>query len=126
MVINIFKDKICHPVSVIFIAVVLFSSATICYGQKQFSTSNNIAYCGVQATKTLKLIPAGSETNLPRNVNAGQAQWRFENYRDWCSGFWPGELWYLFEATHEQKWLLEAQRSTKELKPLVTTGYDTT
>jgi unsaturated chondroitin disaccharide hydrolase len=125
MVTKIFKSQQYNVLSAVCFTAFLCLVTNICYGQRQLPATQNINYCGKQATKTLKLIPSGTETNLPRNINAGQTNWRFVNYRDWCSGFWPGELWYLFEATHEQKWLLEAQRFTNELKPLVTTtGYD--
>jgi unsaturated chondroitin disaccharide hydrolase len=31
---------------------------------------------------------------------------------DWCSGFFPGQLWYLYEYTKDPKWLKEAQTYT--------------
>jgi unsaturated chondroitin disaccharide hydrolase len=89
------------------------------------NVDHNIAYCARQATKTLKDIPIGSATNIPRRVLKGARQWQFCNYHDWCSGFWPGILWYLYEDTHDVQWKLEADKFTRELTPLsVNRGFD--
>lgn len=32
--------------------------------------------------------------------------------KDWCSGFFPGELWFLYEYTHDARWKQEAERHT--------------
>ncbi|WP_316814223.1 glycoside hydrolase family 88 protein [Pedobacter heparinus] len=86
-------------------------------GNAQLNTSKAIAYCAVQADKTLKLIPADS-INIPRNIEQGQKQWRFIGYKDWCSGFWPGVLWYVYEGTHQLKFKTEADKFSRELTPL--------
>jgi rhamnogalacturonyl hydrolase YesR len=36
---------------------------------------------------------------------------------DWCSGFFPGELWYLYEHTKDSKWLKEAKIYTAYIEP---------
>jgi unsaturated chondroitin disaccharide hydrolase len=42
--------------------------------------------------------------------------------RDWCSGFFPGELWYLYQYTHNEKWLKEAKRLTTPIEAEKTNG----
>lgn len=37
--------------------------------------------------------------------------------RDWTSGFFPGALWYLFEATGDAKWRAAAERFTTLIEP---------
>lgn len=32
--------------------------------------------------------------------------------KDWCSGFFPGELWYMYEYTKDEKWKQLAHRQT--------------
>lgn len=32
--------------------------------------------------------------------------------KDWCSGFFPGELWYMYELTGNEKWRSSAHRQT--------------
>src|SRR5690606_14991259 len=92
----------------------------ILFGQCTSSTKNladeNIAYCAEQATKTLALIP--NDSVVPRNVDHGNSTWRFVKYGDWTSGFWPGILWYLYEATGDEKWKVQADTYTRILTPL--------
>lgn len=33
--------------------------------------------------------------------------------RDWCSGFFPGSLWYLYEQTGDEKWKASAAKYTE-------------
>lgn len=37
--------------------------------------------------------------------------------RDWTSGFFPGSLWYLFEATGDGQWRTAAEKFTARLAP---------
>ncbi|WP_243770632.1 MULTISPECIES: glycoside hydrolase family 88 protein [Mucilaginibacter] len=63
--------------------------------------------------------------NIPRTISANSNQWKLVGYSDWCSGFWPGLLWYLYEGTHDRQWKIEADRFTRELTPLVNhSGFD--
>nr|WP_237488220.1 glycoside hydrolase family 88 protein [Hufsiella ginkgonis] len=84
-----------------------------CSAGKTASTT----YLEKQALKTMQVIPAGV-ADLPRNVNKGTDKWRFVDFRDWTSGFWPGTLWYLFEATGNPQWKAAAERFTSQLAPL--------
>ena len=76
-----------------------------------------LQYCAAQAEKTLKLVP-DSIPDIPRNVNSGSSQWRFVDYKDWTSGFWPGVLWYLYEDTQKEEFRQQADRFSRELIPL--------
>lgn len=35
---------------------------------------------------------------------------------DWCSGFFPGELWYMYEYTKDKKWEVLARRFTTPIE----------
>lgn len=87
-----------------------------CSQQASPDLDQDIQYCAAQAARTLALIPG--DTLIPRNVDHGKDKWRFVNASDWTSGFWPGTLWYLYEATGEEKWKLEADKFTRLLTPL--------
>lgn len=50
----------------------------------------------------------------PRTVEDGQLKMVVS--RDWTSGFFPGELWYLYEYTKEKKWLDLANTYTDKIK----------
>ncbi|WP_442587504.1 glycoside hydrolase family 88 protein [Pedobacter sp. AW31-3R] len=92
--------------------VLLFHSC-----QAQFNVQVPLDYCAVQAKKTLKVIPA-TAVNIPRSIDQGKTEWHFVGYGDWCSGFWPGTLWYLYESTGDTTFKTAADRFTRELRPL--------
>ena len=85
-----------------------------------FDVSAQLKYCADQATKTLLLIPNDS-SSLPRNIAPDSKEWRFINYKDWTSGFWPGTLWYLYESTNDKKWEKVADAYSRYLTPLSVT-----
>lgn len=62
----------------------------------------------------MKTVDAGTtdEKPFPRSFVRGQmvycADW------DWCSGFYQGSLWYLYEATGDAQWKAAAARYTEK------------
>ena len=54
------------------------------------------------------------QERMPRTVEGGKLKTVRDH--DWTVGFFPGSLWYLFEATHEDKWRAAAERSTRLLE----------
>lgn len=96
----------------------LFITDNKVYSQNSnsFNAKKQLEYCAVQASKTLKIIP--DDGTLPRAVLNGSKEWRFITYKDWTSGFWPGELWYLYEATGDKKWETAADKFSRFLTPL--------
>jgi unsaturated chondroitin disaccharide hydrolase len=53
---------------------------------------------------------------LPRSVDKN-GNLALISSKDWCSGFFPGELWYLYEYTKDAKWLKQAQTYTNYIEP---------
>lgn len=51
---------------------------------------------------------------VPRTVENGKL--RLVGSPDWTSGFFPGELWYLYEYTGDEKWLDQARNYTHKLE----------
>lgn len=96
----------------------LFLIGNVGYSQNNdsFTIKKQLDYCAEQASKTLTVIP--DDGTSPRTVPNGSKDWKFVNYKDWTSGFWPGELWYLYEATGDKKWEKEADKFSQFLKPL--------
>lgn len=43
---------------------------------------------------------------------------RYNSAKGWISGFFPGNIWYLYEYTGDAKWLEAARRRTAQLEPL--------
>src|SRR5437016_939580 len=98
--------------------------ASFAFSQQRLSPDKEITYCIKRADKTLQAIPT-NDKNLPRTIKNGSAEWKYVNYHDWCSGFWPGILWNLYETTHDKKWKVEANKFTQELMPIVNhSGFD--
>ena len=77
-----------------------------------------INYCSEQASKTLKTLPADGQNNIPRSIENNTKNWRLVDYKDWCSGFWSGSLWYLYEGTKNPMFKKQAERFDKQLLPL--------
>jgi unsaturated chondroitin disaccharide hydrolase len=53
------------------------------------------------------------KSGFPRTVEKGEI--KMVRASDWTSGFFPGSLWYLFEATGDRKWRDAAAASTAGL-----------
>ena len=60
-------------------------------------------------------LPADPAKPLPRTFEHGKLV--TIPTRDWTSGFFPGSLWYLFEATGDAKWRASAEKFTALLEP---------
>lgn len=90
---------------------------------KGFDVDKQLVYCTEQSSKALQLIP--NEVDIPRSIAPDSNEWKFVDYKDWTSGFWPGELWYLYEFTGDKDWKLTAEKFTQYLKPLsITSALD--
>ena len=87
---------------------------------KGFDIDKNLAYCVTQANKTIAAAP--DTLAIPRNIAPGAKDWNYVGYKDWTSGFWPGELWYLYEYTKDHKWEIMADKYTNYLAPLAVTS----
>jgi unsaturated chondroitin disaccharide hydrolase len=59
--------------------------------------------------------PAKPALVMPRTVEKGQLQ--LVGTPDWTSGFLPGTLWYLYQATRDPQWLTQARRYTQLCEP---------
>lgn len=89
---------------------------TACGSQPAKQASANLDYCVAQAAKTAAAIP--SFDSIPRHIATGKDRWRYVNYRDWTSGFWPGTLWYVYEYTKDTAWQSKARAYTNTLRPI--------
>jgi unsaturated chondroitin disaccharide hydrolase len=76
--------------------------------------AENIAYAAAQYTRLLERLK--DTDRYPRSFEHGRL--RLVRPTDWTSGFLPGSLWYLFEATGDTRWRDAAQRYTEGLEEL--------
>lgn len=61
----------------------------------------------------------------PRTVEK-DGSLRMINPRDWCAGFFPGSMWYMYEYTNDNKWLERADKHSMLIKEeeFDTTSHD--
>ena len=79
-----------------------------------------LEYCDGQIKKTLNDLHSADSidyTMMPRNIMKGERQWnlRKATKEEWTAGFWPGVLWYDYEATQNDSIRLEAEKFTESL-----------
>ncbi|MEP6748123.1 MAG: glycoside hydrolase family 88 protein [Bacteroidota bacterium] len=81
--------------SILSICVVLVFSGFSSIAQ--LNVDKQLSYCADQTSKTLATLY--DYNHIPRSVANGKTTWNMISYEDWCSGFWPGVLWYVYEYT---------------------------
>jgi len=88
-----------------------------CKTASTFDADTELNYCLKQTNKTLASL--SDSTHFPRSIANGDTSWRFVDYRDWTSGFWPGILWYAYDFSNQEEWKADADRYSRALFPLV-------
>jgi rhamnogalacturonyl hydrolase YesR len=79
---------------------------------------NMVAKVFDRAETQFEILAASSPEGMsPRALNADGSV-HFVNPKDWCSGFFPGSLWYLYEYTGDEEWKKEAIRFTEPLEKI--------
>ncbi|MHA7944800.1 glycoside hydrolase family 88 protein [Formosa sp. 3Alg 14/1] len=62
-----------------------------------------------------------SADSFPRNITKGNKEWNLVDVKDWCSGFWPGVLWYAYEYSNDPEIKAGAEKFTAPLKTIAYT-----
>ncbi|MCD8164773.1 MAG: glycoside hydrolase family 88 protein [Bacteroides sp.] len=80
-------------------------------------------YCAAQVQRTLTELQGDSGIDymeMPRNIMDSLSSWhtRKATKEEWCSGFWPGILWYDYEYTGDPEIRRQAEKFTASLKYL--------
>ena len=82
--------------------------------KKQFNKA------AVQLSYMLRVIDSarshGSPADLVSPRTADQNKLKLVKGQDWTSGFFPGELWFMYEYTGKKKWLEPARKFTAALE----------
>ncbi len=94
--------------------------------------ANDLQYCNQQLHRTLAELRDSTTgqidyTMSPRNILSGESHWNLRKVdkAEWCGGFFPGTLWYDYEATGDTAILREARSFTEPLAFLAETpAYD--
>ncbi len=90
----------------------------------EVNADNDLEYCNIKVKQTLRDLssrPGGTDyTMMPRNIQGNDTCWhcRKATKDEWCSGFWPGILWYDYELTNDEMVREEAEKFTSSLEYL--------
>jgi uncharacterized protein YyaL (SSP411 family) len=90
---------------------------TGCAGNKQTEANfiqENIDHAVAQQTLQVNLIERSGKILNPRTVNKDGTV-SYIPIDDWCSGFFPGCMWYTYQLTNDPKWLPLAKKYTEAL-----------
>ncbi|WP_159519740.1 glycoside hydrolase family 88 protein [Sunxiuqinia indica] len=79
----------------------------------EFDEQQMLDYTVEKVIASLSSMSCGD--SLPRNIYSGQTDWNLVGINDWCSGFWPGILWYAYEESKNPDILASAQGFTEPL-----------
>ena len=63
----------------------------------------------------LMLLSSEDLSLYPRTINRDSST-QYVSISDWTGGFWPGNLWYVYEYTQNQAWKEAATRWTESLE----------
>lgn len=88
-----------------------------CTGQKQSANDfiqENIDNAVAQETLQTDIIEKSGEILNPRTIDE-EGNIHYIPIDDWCSGFFPGNIWYTYELTGDKKWLPLAEKYTEAL-----------
>ena len=86
----------------------------------QLNVDKELAYCANQTSKTLSSLHGYHQ--IPRSITNSKTHWNMISYKDWCSGFWPGVLWYVYEYTRKDQTKTAAEGFSQSLYPLADTA----
>ena len=115
----------------VFWGIGLFFMAA-CAGQESqtVDVERALAYCDAKVRRALVDLhenDTATYSMLPKNILQGERRWncRKANKTEWTGGFWPGVLWYDYEATCNDSIREEAEKFTESLEFLSRTpAYD--
>ncbi|MCW0482386.1 glycoside hydrolase family 88 protein [Prolixibacteraceae bacterium A06] len=106
----------------IMFSLAVFTSCTTETKKGSFSVDKMLEYSVQKVETTMKSLT--QVDSLPRNILQGQTDWNIVGIHDWCSGFWPGILWYAYEASGDTTILSQAQKFTDPLRGVLDVPVD--
>ena len=104
-------SKILITIAVLFIFLQALSQSS--KKQMQKLVDEDLQLAVKQYKYMQQLLPAGK---LPRSYDSVKNELIVSGTDWWCSGFYPGTLWYLFEYSKDESLKIEAIRSTALLE----------
>jgi unsaturated chondroitin disaccharide hydrolase len=107
------KSFLCLILLVCMIAFAVHFSGPIAEAQSAGCTDQALTFAESQIANTLSYIASSSQTPaFPISTNPSDGKWYLAGPSYWTSGFFPGELWFMYEQTLSGSWLTEARAQT--------------
>ena len=103
-----------------FFNLTLVSFALLCMAACRTETKpadligENVENAVAQYTLQTDLIEKSGKILNPRTIDK-EGNIVYVPIDDWCSGFFPGSMWYLYELTKDGKWKALAEKYTEDL-----------
>lgn len=101
----------------LLLITILFAACTT---NETFNAEKAIDYCVEKAKSTAQTLDAPDK--YPRNIPEGETNWETKGVRDWTSGFWPGVLWYAYEASGDEEVRKQAEKFTQPIELIANTS----
>ncbi len=99
--------------SIVILLSFLILSNSVFAQEKKGSISPKKLYSYFDKQARLTVVENSEKNKLPVVIDSGKIIWTNNDIYNWRSGFWPGIEWYLFEATKDNYWKLQAEKSTE-------------
>lgn len=111
--------KTCNKILLPFVALAVAGCASMSKST-EVDAETGLAYCNDKVHSALTHLPADT-TVMPRNIQGDAREWACRPVcpEEWCSGFWPGVLWYDYEFSGDSAVLAAAKESTQRLAPIL-------
>ncbi|MCF0184867.1 MAG: glycoside hydrolase family 88 protein [Bacteroidaceae bacterium] len=108
-------------ISVSVVSLIISSACGIVNKKEELNAVQWLDYCNQHVKSTLDELGRDSTIDysmMPRNIMDRDSSWhcRKASIDEWCCGFWPGILWYDYEATNDNKIRVEAEKFTDQLE----------
>ncbi|MCO5237208.1 MAG: glycoside hydrolase family 88 protein [Chitinophagaceae bacterium] len=102
--------------AIALIFAVLFSQAQNAAGKEKMRrlVKDNYEFARNQYRYMMTLVP---DNQLPQSYDEKNNTLISRNIQWWCSGFYPGSLWYIFEETGDEVIKKEAERALEVIRP---------
>lgn len=99
------------------LSTLLIAATAVASGQASINSDfvkENATHAAKQYSGHLNVIDSIGNFVNPRTILPDGSVW-YVPVDDWCSGFFPGSLWYLGELTHDTEWSRRAKLYTETL-----------
>lgn len=105
-------------------AAVLAGAGAMAFATPGLNPEKELAYCDSKVKRSLSELASGGGidyTMMPRNIARDSVKWHLRPVcaEEWCSGFYPGVLWYDYENTGDSAVLRHARNYSEEVAKIV-------